>query len=280
MAMIDRGKLCLIPLELIDPPLTPSRSAMDPERVGALADDIAANGLLQQLGLTGPGDDGRYRVAYGHRRWMALHLLKWSEVPAKVWPAGTDPDELRVSENNIREQLSPLEEAAEVKRFLDKGIPHSGIARMFRRSAAWVAERLELLELPADLRAAIEEKHVSLAVARILGDVDHADYRGSLIAEAHRTGATAATANVWRAHYLADKERIVENHMMVDQIVEARGAWKIVVPCELCNEDKEYTATRSLRVCHTCLEALEQLIADAAKGYGIGSPTVPSPPVA
>jgi ParB/RepB/Spo0J family partition protein len=249
-----------IRLALIDPPAQPSRDAIDPERVGALADDIAANGLLQPIGITGPGPDGRYRVAYGHRRLLALRLLQWTDVPALVWPHDTDPAQLRISENNIREQLTPLEEAADVKRMLDRGHPLSAVARFYRRSVAWVNGRRELLDLPPDVREALADQKLGLDVARIIGDVDHEPYRRSLIAEAARTGATANVVTVWRAHYIADRERIIENHMMVAEIAERREAWKIVIDCELCGEPKEYPQTRSLRACIPCLEEVDKLI--------------------
>jgi len=249
---------------LIDPPAQPSRETIDPERIGALADDIAANGLLQPLGLIGPAPSGRYRVAYGHRRLLALQLLRWPGAPAIVYPPETDPAELRISENNIRENLTPLEEASEVKRLLDKGMPQSAVARVFRRSITWVVERRELLDLPADLRHAIQSNAVTLAVARVLADVDHEDYRQSLTAEAVRSGATTGVVNVWRAHYLADRDRIIGNHMVVEQIAEARAAWKVVVPCDLCKEDHEYPDTRTLRLCNPCLGEVLRLVEEAA----------------
>jgi len=254
-----------VALHLIDPPENPSRETIDPERVGALADDIAANGLLQPMGVTGPDGAGRYRIAYGHRRLLALELLKWRDVTVKCWPAGTDVALLRVSENNIREQLTPLEQAAECRGFLERGVPVSGIARLFRRSHQWVLERLELLELPDDVRLALNDGGVSMAVARVLGGIDHDAYRAQLIAEARRTGANGRTVEVWAAHYQADRERIISNHLAVEEIVRNRDNWKIMVPCELCAELCDYPTTRTLRACLTCMDALAQVIADQAR---------------
>lgn len=251
---------CLVPLNLVDEPENPSREKLDPERVGALADDIAAQGLLQRPGVRGPSPDGRYRISFGHRRLLAIRLLHWPELPVKCWPWDTDDAMLRVSENNIREQLTPLEEAGEVVRALNRGLPVSAVARLFRRSAAWVGQRRDLLALPADIQEAIQDHNLPLGVAVVLGDVDHAAYRQDCIREAVRVGASLATAELWRQHYLADRDRIVSNHMAVDAIVAARETWTIMVPCEACRQQVDLARTVTLRVDPECLAAIMELI--------------------
>lgn len=262
--MIEAREL-FVSLSLIDLPENPSRATIDPERVGALADDIAAQGLLQRPGVSGPYPDGRYRLVFGHRRLLACRLLSWAELPVKCWPAGTDTAQMQVSENNVREPLTPLEEARELRRAVERGEPVAALARLWRRSSHWVDERLSLLELPADLQAAAHDKTLPLTVVRALADVDHADYRASLIAEATRTGANGRTVEVWVAHYRADRDRIVQNHMTVQEIAAGRESWKLMVPCELCEELTEYTRTRGLRGCVTCLDALAELIDQKAR---------------
>lgn len=248
----------------IDEPTHQLRESIDIERLGELADCMAAEGLHQPIGLRGPLDGGRYEIVWGHRRYLAARLLEWDEIEAKVFAADFDPLMAAVSENLQREQMTPLEEARAVARFVEKGCPDAEIARRFRRSNAWVAGRRAILELPADLQAAIQQGAIPLNVARVLGDVDHERYRGELIAEAVRTGATAATADVWRAHYLADRDRIVRNNETVEEIAAARERWIIKIPCEACHAEFEYPATTTLRVCHRCAKDLRAAIDAAA----------------
>lgn len=253
-----------VPLHLIDPPETPSRETIDPERVGALADDIAGQGLLQRPGVSGPDAEGRYRLAFGHRRLLACRLLGWRELPCKVWPHGTDTFQMQVSENNVREALTPIEEAKDLRRARDRGQPIAALARLWRRSGQWVEERLALLELPDDLQAAVQAKAVSIGVARVLGHVDSDDYRRQLIAEATRTGATLRTVETWIAHYNADRERIVSNLFTVQEIAQRREAWVLKIPCELCGEQVEYPETQSIRACHPCMRELARIITERA----------------
>lgn len=250
----------MLPLTLINEPSHRLRESIDAERLGALADSMAAEGLHQPIGARGPLEDGRFEIVWGHRRFLAAELLRWREIEAKLFPSDYDPLLAAVTENNQREDLTPMDEARALHRFVERGEPTSAIARLWRRSSSWVSERLELLALPHELQDAIHDRTLPLGVARVLATVDHADYRRSLIDEARRTGATVRTVEVWAAHYLADRERIVANHMMVAEIAERREAWKLVIACELCGEDVDYSSTRSLRACTTCMDALAHLI--------------------
>lgn len=249
-----------VPLASVDEPETPSRETLDPERIGALADDIAANGLLQRPGVIGPDPAGRYRIAFGHRRLLAIRLLRWPELPVKCWPAGTDPRQIRVSENNIREALTAMEEAREVVGMLNTGLPVSAVARLFRRSPAWVGQRRDLLALPADVQDAIQVDGLPLGVAVVLGDIDHAEYRRSLLDEAKRVGASLATAELWRQHYLTDPARVAGNYSTVAELLKARAEWKVMVPCEACRQDVDLLETVTLRVDRECLAAIIALI--------------------
>lgn len=252
-----------VALSLIRRPPRPSRLTLDSERIGALADDIAANGLLQRIGLRGPFEDGTYEIAWGDRRTAALRLLLWERAPAKVYPATADPLVVRAAENFQHEALSPIEEGLIVEELHNAGHSMAGIARVLRRSDGWVRERLDLLVLPEALRQAIHERRLSIAVARQLGAVDHDAYRQSLIDEAERNGASEATARVWVAHYEADKQRIVSNHLTVQEIVSARDAYVIYYKCEACAAEVDYRETRSWRFCAGCGTQLAEALAAA-----------------
>lgn len=261
----------VIPMELVDEPPRPSRDVIDPERLGTLADDIAANGLLQKPGVRGPMPTGRFELIWGHRRLLALRLLRWREVPCMVYPATYDPDVARVAENLQREELNPIEEAQECQRFIDKGMPRAAVARLFRRTPAWVDGRLTLLHFPADIQQAVRDGQVSIGVAGVLAQLDHDLVRADFLKEAIRTGAKTATAETWLYHYRADRDRIVTNALTVEQFVSERESWKIMVPCDLCNEDTDYQRTRSLRICTECLPHIEPAMLAYARAHGAPS---------
>lgn len=249
-----------IPYALTDPPDDAHRKSIDPERVGALADDIAANGLLQPPGVRGPAPNGRYQIVWGHRRYLAIGLLRWPEIPARVFPWDFDPLDARTAENFQQERLTPVEEAEIIKRYVDKGDSLAAIARKTRHSPAWVGARVRLLEWPEDVRLGVQDGALTLGVAELLAQIDHADYRASLIDEAARVGASVATVGVWLAHYGAERTRIITNHETIADIASRRELWKIVTPCDYCGVDEAYETTRSFRLCSGCSTELLKAI--------------------
>ena len=245
-------------MDLIDPPEDPHREGMDDESLGQLADSLAHEGLHQPIGLLRSSASERFTIIYGHRRWAAASLCRWGEIPARIYPEGTDVLVARASENNNREQLTPLEEARVIRRFVRRGESLAATARLLRRSATWITSRLALLDQPEELQAAVHAGQLSLAVAAALADVDHVDYRQELIREAIQTGATGPTVAVWVQHYLANRDRIVANHMVVRQILEERHAWRITVQCDYCAGEQGYDETRAWRLCISCHNGLVQ----------------------
>lgn len=241
-----------IDVALIDPPKRFKRDALDPEKLAELADSMAAEGLHQAIGVIGPDEHGRYECDWGWRRVNAARLLQWPAIEARVFPLGTDPALARASENLQREQLTPVEEARMIQDMLDHGHNVPAVARLFRRTRAWVDARLALLGYPDDVRQAVHDRRLPLAVAEQLAGIDHDGYRAELLGEAERTGATAATAACWATHYQADRERIVGNLLTVQEIAAAREAFVVYHRCEACGDERPYTETRSFRFCARC----------------------------
>ncbi|MGH7393370.1 MAG: ParB/RepB/Spo0J family partition protein [Candidatus Rokuibacteriota bacterium] len=248
------------PVEHIVEPERASRLVIDPEALGRLADDIAANGLHQRIGLRTIAGDRRAELIFGHRRLLAYRLLHRAAIPARIYPPTTDVLHVRMAENEMREQLNPIEQAMECRAFVDRGEPIAHVARRFRRSAAWVAERLELLELPADVQRALAEGALALGVARALGAVDFDTYRAQLVAEAIRNGASERAVAVWVSAYHADAARIKANTITVDEIVARREEFKVVARCPGCEKDHPFEVTVSLRFCRPCATQLAALL--------------------
>lgn len=253
-----------LPLRLITEPIEAHRERIDPERLGALADSIAAEGLHQPIGVRGPMPDGTFEIVWGQRRYLAVRSLRWLSIPCRIFPADYDPLLARGSENLQREQLNPVEEAHVVRLYLERGTSRAEVARLCRRSVSWVDQRAALLELPADVLDAIRQHGLALAVAVQLADVDDEPYRRSLLYEAVNHGATAASAAVWRQHYLSDRDRIVSNAIKIEQVIAEREKYRLMYPCDWCGEHVPYEDTRTVRLCLGCDEQLQAAKAGAA----------------
>ena len=102
----------------------------DPAGIAALAESIEEGGqavpiLVRPL----PGAEGRYQIAYGHRRWLACRRLG-RPVRAVVRPLGDE--ELVVAqgrENNERRDLTFIERAHFAARLVDRGLPRAVVQK-------------------------------------------------------------------------------------------------------------------------------------------------------
>ena len=243
-------------LTAIDPPADAHRLGHDEQRLGELADSLASEGLHQPIGVRGPTADGRFEIVYGHRRYLAARMLGWPTMEAHVYALDADTLTIRASENLNREQLSAAEESAVCGRFRTAGFSRAETARRLRHSVSWVDTRLALLECPEDVRAAVHAGALSIGVATQFAGVDHAPYRRELIAEAARTGCTVLQASAWVAAYAADRERIAQNLVTVEEIASSREAWVLKIACDACGVEANYPDTRAMRFCLACTNTL------------------------
>lgn len=249
-----------VPLSLIDDPADILREDFNTDEMGQLADSIAAEGLHQPIGLKPTPGTNRYKIAWGHRRYMAHVLLHRPTIRAEILPDDADTLLYAISENLQRSNLTPIEEALAIQRLHDRGQDVTSIARLMRRSQPWVISRLHLLTLPHDLMDAIRTRTLTMAVAAALAPVDDEKYRRLLIEEARRTGASAASAGLWAQHYEADKGRIVANTCTIEEINSRREAWRYMIDCEICKTPTPYEDTRSIRLCTTCFAVADEAL--------------------
>src|ERR1700752_3863230 len=102
-----------LPVDQIVPGPFQPRQRFDDETLGALAESIRENGILQPI-LVRPraGHTGGFEIVAGERRWRAAQLAKLHEVPVIIREIGDrEALELALVENVQRQDLSPLEEA-------------------------------------------------------------------------------------------------------------------------------------------------------------------------
>lgn len=249
-----------VPLDAVSDPDAPARDSISDERLGALADDMANNGLLEPIGLVDLGQGVAFQVIWGHRRTLAARRLRWPTIEAFVYPVGTDIRQARMAENAFHEQLTPLEEARECQLWLDGGMSRTEIARRRRRSVEWVEGRLAMLSWPDDVRQAVAAGELGLAVARELVAVDFGPYRADLIAEAKRAGATARVVAAWAAAYHADRDRIVANTITIEEIHQRRHEYIVQSICEVCGAQRPLEDFRTIRLCREEYAELMQML--------------------
>lgn len=148
-------------------PLNP-RTVINEESIDALAVNIRANGLIQNLAAY-RAPDGTTGIVAGGRRYRALAKLqddaRFHNVPAIV----TESEEVAriwaASENHMREQPHAADEVKEYGMLADKGHTVAAISVAFGVTEAHVYRRLALSKLPIAALDALKAGEISLGQA-------------------------------------------------------------------------------------------------------------------
>ena len=157
-----------------------ARIELDKDEVKRLADSIAEVGVLEPVVVVPV--EGGYNIEYGHKRVAAAKLVGLKTVPCvlgrgKVTDEGSDLDTLlgQISENNIREDLSPLDLAFSCKRMVDefkikvKDIPallkSYGMTELSRSR---ISNIMRLLELPKWAQTMLKKKQLTVKQALMI----------------------------------------------------------------------------------------------------------------
>lgn len=164
-----------------DNPYQP-RMSEDFEHILAVAKSIAADGLLQvPVGREIPLTAG-IELAFGHTRLRAYRLLAGGQVEGVDDPEQyermpvvirelTDEEMFRfsVTENLARKDLTPIEEATAMQRYMnDFGKNSEEVGQLFNLSGSAVRGKIRLLRLPKNIQQALNERKISELVAREL----------------------------------------------------------------------------------------------------------------
>ncbi len=207
----------LIRVSAIEPRHDQPRKTFEREALEALADSIAAYGVLQPIIVReNPTAEGTYEIIAGERRWRAAKMAGLSEIPAVVY----DGDELRAAqvamiENVQREDLNPVEEALGYGALIDRfGLTQEQVSKQVGKSRSAITNMLRLLDLPDEVLELLRSGELKEGHARALLGLDD---EAHMILLANRVIASGLSvreveAAVRRMNAIAEeKEAVIED---------------------------------------------------------------------
>jgi len=158
-----------IALDLIDPNPYQTRRQIREEALHELAESIRATGVVQPVVLR-PGQNGRFQLVAGERRWLASKRAGKSTIPAVVKQISNEHAmEITIIENLQREDLNPVEQARAFERLSREfSLTQEQIASRTGKDRASIANFIRLLKLPVSVLEALESGILSFGHGKVL----------------------------------------------------------------------------------------------------------------
>ena len=187
LTTVDGAYFAELPVAAITPNPRQPRQVFDEEAMAELVHSVREIGLLQPVVVRkvgSVGDQDRYELIMGERRWRATTEAGLDTIPAIVRETSDDAM-LRdaLLENLHRSQLNPLEEAAAYQQLLDDfGCTHEELSTRIGRSRPQISNTLRLLRLSPAVQRRVAAGVLSAGHARALLGVSDPDAQDRLAA--------------------------------------------------------------------------------------------------
>jgi ParB family chromosome partitioning protein len=161
-----------IPVALIRPNPDQPRRTFDGEDLEALAESIAAHGMLQPVIVVQDGQG--FVLIAGERRLRAAVQLGLESIPAVVRTANEQERlELALVENIQRSDLNAFEEAQAYRHLIDDfGLTQDRVAERIGRSRPAVANTLRILDTAPLVQQAVADGTISGGHAKALAGLE------------------------------------------------------------------------------------------------------------
>ena len=171
-----------VPVADVTPNPEQPRRHFDAEELQALADSIAAHGVLQPIVVVQVA--GGYRLIAGERRLRAASALGLETIPAVVRTANEQEQlELALVENIQRSDLNAIEEARAYRHLIDEfGLTQERVAERVGRSRPAVANALRILDTAPIVQQAVADQSISGGHAKALAGLEDAATQEAVLA--------------------------------------------------------------------------------------------------
>ncbi len=180
----DRDEVRKIPVSQIVPNRFQPRTVFNDEKIEELSRTIHTHGIIQPI-VVRQFDEDQFEIIAGERRYRAVQKLGWETVPAIVKNLNdTETASVALIENLQREELSPIEEAMAYGKLLElHNLTQEALAQRLGKGQSTVANKLRLLKLPEEIRAALLDKQITERHARALIPLKNTEKQIQLLQE-------------------------------------------------------------------------------------------------
>lgn len=142
------------------------RKNFDETSLAELAESIRQQGVLQPIGVR-PIADNRFEIVFGERRYRASQMAGLEEIPAVVMEISDEvAEDMAITENLQRKDVTPIEEANAYQRFIDSGRHDvQSLAVQFGKNESYIRTRLKFVSLIPEIASLLEQDEITISVA-------------------------------------------------------------------------------------------------------------------
>ena len=158
--------ITMVALASIQPSGYNPRKNFDEASLAELAESIRQQGVLQPIGLR-PIADGRLEIVFGERRYRASLMAGLEEIPAIIMEISDETaEEMAVTENLQRKDVTPIEEANAYQKLIDSGrYDVQSLGVQFGKSENYIRTRLKFVSLIPEIAQLLEQDEITISVA-------------------------------------------------------------------------------------------------------------------
>ena len=158
--------ITMVALANVQPSSYNPRKNFDGESLAELAESIRQQGVLQPIGVR-PTEENRFEIVFGERRFRASLMAGLEEIPAIVMEISDEQaEEMAVTENLQRKDVTPIEEANAYQRLLDSGRHDvQSLAVQFGKNESYIRTRLKFVSLIPEIAQLLEQDEITISVA-------------------------------------------------------------------------------------------------------------------
>ncbi len=165
-----------ISLSEITPNNYQPRRDFNKEKLQELANSIKEHGVVQPIVIR-TGNNNKYEIVAGERRWRACKILDMEKIPAIIKDfSDQQVTEIALIENVQREDLNSIEEAWAYKTLLDEfNLTQEILSKKLGKSRSYIANMMRLLNLPVEVQEFLSGGQLSVGHARALLAIEDID---------------------------------------------------------------------------------------------------------
>ena len=159
--------ITLVSVANIQPSNYNPRKRFDETGLDELAESIKQQGVLQPITVRPIANTGRYEIVFGERRYRATVIAGSEEIPAIISElSDEEAQEMAVTENLQRKDVTPTEEANAYKQLIDSG-RHTveTLSVLFGKSENYIRTRLNFSTLIPELAELLDADIITISVA-------------------------------------------------------------------------------------------------------------------